>query len=502
MNAYLADSSPPARVRRPGDHQRPGVVHHRQPGDRQGLRRPESRPGLGHLPTGTRATSLRARRRHPLAMDGRWPTRTSCAGIPWTRRPPSPTPPDPSPSIPSRRPWRRCEPALPAGAGAAARRSTARSGERSRLPGGAVGFGSNAWGVAAEHSASGHPMVANDAHLSLQTPSIFYENHLVVSGDPGMNLSGTTFPGNPPRPHRSQRPHRLGRDGQLQRSLGRLPGPPAARRPRLPGAPLHRVGGGSSTRWRSAAKPIDTTTSRTSGIPDDLVDGTFIVRASAPETVDVLTVPFRSFGPVVACRGPERDRRPRAVFPRDDGHHLAVRRPARHARDRGRRPLGACAGRLRLPGRGEALRRGLAELGGGRRRGEPRLLHQWRDPAAGRSRGGERGGPAGPDPGRVGTEQLDRRSGAFAGADDPVSGPAFRRDAADRQPGERFRGDREQRPGGSLARQRSVQSVSAGHAARSTTPTTGTAPRPSGPAGSPACSARRSTRGRRSRWTT
>jgi len=60
--------------------------------------------------------------------------------------------------------------------------------------------GSNEWGVAASNSESGVPMIANDPHLELGWPSTFYENHLVVSDDPlagPMNVSGVTFPGVP-----------------------------------------------------------------------------------------------------------------------------------------------------------------------------------------------------------------------------------------------------------------------------------------------------------------
>jgi penicillin amidase len=60
--------------------------------------------------------------------------------------------------------------------------------------------GSNEWGVAAEYSATGRPIIANDPHLSLNAPSTFYEWHLMVEGDPvdgDMNVSGVGFPGAP-----------------------------------------------------------------------------------------------------------------------------------------------------------------------------------------------------------------------------------------------------------------------------------------------------------------
>lgn len=56
------------------------------------------------------------------------------------------------------------------------------------------GVGSNNWVISAERSATGMPLLANDMHLSLTIPAIWYENHL-CAGD--MNLSGVTFPGIP-----------------------------------------------------------------------------------------------------------------------------------------------------------------------------------------------------------------------------------------------------------------------------------------------------------------
>jgi penicillin G amidase len=61
-------------------------------------------------------------------------------------------------------------------------------------------IGSNEWGVTAAAAYGGVPIIANDPHLSLGTPSEFYENHLVVADDPEsgpMNVSGVTFPGVP-----------------------------------------------------------------------------------------------------------------------------------------------------------------------------------------------------------------------------------------------------------------------------------------------------------------
>lgn len=59
--------------------------------------------------------------------------------------------------------------------------------------------GSNWWVASGEVTATGRPLLANDPHLGLSTPSIFYEAQLRVSGGerPAMNAFGVTFPGIP-----------------------------------------------------------------------------------------------------------------------------------------------------------------------------------------------------------------------------------------------------------------------------------------------------------------
>ena len=56
--------------------------------------------------------------------------------------------------------------------------------------------GSNNWVIAPKLSASGHAMVANDTHLSLSSPAIFYLSHLHTEKD-GVDLMGAQFPGIP-----------------------------------------------------------------------------------------------------------------------------------------------------------------------------------------------------------------------------------------------------------------------------------------------------------------
>jgi len=57
-----------------------------------------------------------------------------------------------------------------------------------------VGIGSNSWVVHGTRTATGKPLLANDMHLGLTIPTIWYENHLSC---PGYEVSGVTFPGLP-----------------------------------------------------------------------------------------------------------------------------------------------------------------------------------------------------------------------------------------------------------------------------------------------------------------
>lgn len=57
------------------------------------------------------------------------------------------------------------------------------------------GVGSNSWVVSGEYTASGNPVVANDPHLDLRVPPVWYEQHVVVDGE--RDARGVTFPGVP-----------------------------------------------------------------------------------------------------------------------------------------------------------------------------------------------------------------------------------------------------------------------------------------------------------------
>ena len=55
-------------------------------------------------------------------------------------------------------------------------------------------LGSNNWVVSGEHTATGKPLLANDMHLELTLPPIWYEIHLTA---PGWNVKGFALPGAP-----------------------------------------------------------------------------------------------------------------------------------------------------------------------------------------------------------------------------------------------------------------------------------------------------------------
>jgi penicillin amidase len=54
--------------------------------------------------------------------------------------------------------------------------------------------GSNSWAISGERSTSGKPLLANDPHLGLNAPSIWYLAHLNA---PGLDVIGATLPGVP-----------------------------------------------------------------------------------------------------------------------------------------------------------------------------------------------------------------------------------------------------------------------------------------------------------------
>lgn len=57
--------------------------------------------------------------------------------------------------------------------------------------------GSNNWAINGKKSATGSPILANDPHLGLSLPSIWYENHLNCRGVVKLNAYGVSIPGVP-----------------------------------------------------------------------------------------------------------------------------------------------------------------------------------------------------------------------------------------------------------------------------------------------------------------
>lgn len=54
--------------------------------------------------------------------------------------------------------------------------------------------GSNNWVIAGRRTASGRPLLANDPHLQMEFPGVWYEMHLVAAG---LDVIGVTVPGTP-----------------------------------------------------------------------------------------------------------------------------------------------------------------------------------------------------------------------------------------------------------------------------------------------------------------
>jgi penicillin amidase len=92
----------------------------------------------------------------------------------------------------------RCPLVVPAGVDCLAEHGTALDrAEASRPyagPGPGSGLGSNSWAVSGSRTVSGQPLLANDMHLAMTLPSIWYENHLRADG---FHVTGITFPGIP-----------------------------------------------------------------------------------------------------------------------------------------------------------------------------------------------------------------------------------------------------------------------------------------------------------------
>jgi penicillin amidase len=58
--------------------------------------------------------------------------------------------------------------------------------------------GSNSWVVAGSRTATGYPLLAGDPHRALDTPNVYYQNHVAC---PEFDVVGLSFPGVPAFPH-------------------------------------------------------------------------------------------------------------------------------------------------------------------------------------------------------------------------------------------------------------------------------------------------------------
>ncbi|MEJ8568409.1 penicillin acylase family protein [Elongatibacter sediminis] len=72
-------------------------------------------------------------------------------------------------------------------------------GVEARLQSAEMLKGSNAWVVSGEHTASGYPLIANDPHLTMDTPPIFHEAQMIYDRGDGQDwhVNGTVVPGTP-----------------------------------------------------------------------------------------------------------------------------------------------------------------------------------------------------------------------------------------------------------------------------------------------------------------
>jgi penicillin amidase len=77
-----------------------------------------------------------------------------------------------------------------------------RSGERAYAEDGDAG--SNSWALAGSRTASGKPLMAGDPHRPLDTPNVYYQNHIAC---PEFDAIGLSFPGCPGFPHFGHNAH-------------------------------------------------------------------------------------------------------------------------------------------------------------------------------------------------------------------------------------------------------------------------------------------------------
>ena len=215
--------------------------------------------------------------------------------------------------------------------------------------------GSNQWAVSGRHTTTGRPLVANDPHLALGTPSTFYPIHLTAGA---FDVMGSGFPGVPVRHRRPEPAHRLGRDRQPHGRDRRLPEQlvPDPRRPagsavyqgnREPIIPIPEVFRVQPAGQRRRRRPAR--------------------RSPSGGTIPPVTliVPRRNNGPIVNLDTATGAGAQRAV------HRLQRHPRARHVPHLDTRPQPR-----RLRRRAAVLRHRHPELGLRRRPRQHRLLHE------------------------------------------------------------------------------------------------------------------------------
>jgi len=158
--------------------------------------------------------------------------------------------------------------------------------------------GSNVWGVAAWQSESGAPLVAGDSHLALTIPARVYEMHLSVENDPdsgSLNASGIGIAGIPSLILAAQTDHIAWGSTVFRGDISDFFADRLVRD--APGCPvalcIESAGEMHPVEERSETYLVN--------LPNDgVLDSSFDFTAFLPpEARNVLSVPFRSFGPIV-----------------------------------------------------------------------------------------------------------------------------------------------------------------------------------------------------------
>lgn len=164
--------------------------------------------------------------------------------------------------------------------------------------------GSNVWVYSGEFTRSGKPIFANDPHLGVGQPSTFYEWHLTVPNDPvngRLNASGMSFPGVPGLVHGQNDHITWGSTTNLMDVSDMfldtlVSGDPVCAEQH--GSPLCIISEGEyhPVSIRSESYQVNVLGD---GVVDNLEDSGLPSGATM-----VLSIPFRSYGPVLSVTDP------------------------------------------------------------------------------------------------------------------------------------------------------------------------------------------------------